>query len=426
MNTSSPLPTVKVIGFGNAGCAVAGRIYQRGLLSSAEFLVMNTDQAALASCPVPGQLCVGLPVTRGLGTGGDVALGRSAAERDAAVIRAAAADARLVFIVVGLGGGSGTGGAPVFARLARESGALVLAIATTPFEFEGGLRRANAEAGLQELRAAADVVIVLPNHHLARLLDERTPVTEAFRVVGDRAAEAVIGLWRMLDQPGILPVDFAGLERLVRGRHAESAFASVEVTGEARVREAVNKLATHPCLDEGRALAQADALILNLAGGPELSLAEIDRASREIGRLCRDDVEMLVGTSVDEALAGRLRITVIPARRAGAETPALPVPSSASSKLRDRREPAHVQSPKPSELPDEGHLETLETEFTHSTASSLPTRARSSRRGRKSNHQPELNLFPASRGRFDNTSPTIHQNENLDEPTFRRRNLVLN
>ena len=177
MNTASILSSVKVIGFGNAGCAVAGRLYQQQLLSDAEFLVMNTDQAALAASPVPSQLCVGLPLTRGLGAGGDVALGRSAAERDAAVMRAAA-EARLVFLVVGLGGGSGTGGAPVFARLARESGALVLAIVTTPFEFEGGLRRANAEAGLQELRAAADAVIVLPNQNLSRLLDERTAVTK--------------------------------------------------------------------------------------------------------------------------------------------------------------------------------------------------------------------------------------------------------
>ncbi|MSU34926.1 MAG: hypothetical protein EXS36_07395 [Pedosphaera sp.] len=425
MNSPSILPTVKVIGFGNAGCAMVGRVFQQGLLSGAEFLVLNTDQAALASCPVPSQLCIGLPVTRGLGTGGDVALGRSAAQRDAAVIRAAA-DARLIFVVVGLGGGSGTGGAPVFARLARESGALVLAIATTPFEFEGGLRRANAETGLQELRAAADAVIVLPNHHLARLLDERTPVTEAFRVVGERAAEAVTGLWRMLAQPGILPVDFAGLERLVRGRHAESAFASVEISGEARVHDAVVKLASHPCLDEGRALARADALILNLAGGPELSLAEIDRASREIGRLCRDNVEILVGTSVDEALAGRLRITVIPAWRADTEVPALPLPGSASSERRDCREPVSARTPQRSELPDADHLQTLETDLTQSTTLSLPIRASSSRRGHKSNHQPELNLFPASRGRFDNTPATIHNNENLDEPTFRRRNLVLN
>ncbi len=425
MKAPSMLPTVKVIGFGNAGCAVAGRVYQQGLLAGAEFLVMNTDQAALASCPVPSQLCVGLPVTRGLGTGGDIELGRSAAERDAAAIRASA-DASLVFVLVGLGGGSGTGGAPVFARLAREVGALVIVIATTPFEFEGGLRRANAEAGLQDLRAAADAVIVLPNGNLARLLDERTPVTEAFRAVGDRAAEAVTGLWRLLAQPGILPVDFAGLERLVRGRHAESAFASVEASGESRVREAVSKLATHPCLDEGRALAQADALILSLAGGPEVSLAEIDRASREVGRLCPDNVQMLVGTSVDEALVGRLRITVFPARWTAVNVLSQPVPNRASPPLRVHLDPASVQTLKPSDLPDVGEMESAEPETANSNAAALPPQARPSRRGRKTNHQPELNLFPASRGRFDNTPATIHQNENLDEPTFRRRNLVLN
>ena len=418
-------PSVKVIGFGNAGCAVAGRVYQQGLLSGAEFLAMNTDQAALASCPVPSQLCVGLSVTRGLGTGGDIALGRSAAERDAAAIRASA-DARLVFVVVGLGGGSGTGGAPVFARLARDSGALVVVIATTPFEFEGGLRRANAEVGLEDLRAAADAVIVLPNCNLSRLLDERTPVTDAFRAVGDRVAEAVTGLWRLLAQPGILPVDFAGLERLVRGRHAECAFASVEASGEERVREAVSRLATHPCLDEGRALAQADALILSLAGGPELSLAEIDRASREVGRLCRDNVQMLVGTSVDEGLVGRLRITVFPARWTAAKVSPQPMSTGASPSIRDRLDSTAVQTPAHSELPDAGGLESLEPAIANPTTASHPSLARPPRRGRKSNHQPELNLFPASRGRFDNTPATIHQNENLDEPTFRRRNLILN
>ena len=191
--------------------------------------------------------------------------------------------ADIVFLLAGLGGGTGTGAAPVLARMARESGALVLAIVTMPFEFEGLRRQQQAEYGLHLLKSAADAVICLPNQKLFKLLDEKTSVVDGFKISNALLAEGLHGIWRLLTRTGLINVDFADLCSVTRGRHSASSFASAEASGERRAEQIVEKLLSHPLLDGGQALSEADAVLVSLVGGPDLTLVrnqQIDGAAQ--------------------------------------------------------------------------------------------------------------------------------------------------
>lgn len=432
-------PLLKIVGIGHGGGVMVDRLRSEPLLAGVELAVVDMDQAELVRRQTPGRFCFGIEVTRGLGAGGDPGLGRSAAEHDAGFLRGVCTDARIVLLVTCLGGGAGSGATPVLARYARESGALVLAMVTTPFGFEGSLRAQNAMAGLRELRSVADAVIVLPNERCARLLEERTPVNEVFQRVAARVGDAVLGIWRLLNRPGLIPVDFATLERLVRGRNAECAYASAYCRGDNRCREAIDALLSSPFLDDGRAVAEADALLVHVSAGADLTLAEVERVVRELKRHHREEASVVVGTSIDDEFQGGIQLTLIATRRASelALNPGTPgtFPGRASV------DGAGVAPPSGSERA-EGYLRPLNTTpigvMPARPPSAVPEMGRDERsvtegrqgrrggRGRKSDVQPELNLFVVSTGRFANTPATIHQNQNLDEPTYLRRNLVLN
>jgi cell division protein FtsZ len=433
----------KVIGVGGAGGQVVEQLQARRL-PGVNFAVVNTDAAAVTRSTVSEKLCLGSQLTRGLGAGGDAAQGRQAAEHDAPVLRALCSDAPMVFLIVGLGGGAGTGAAPVLARLAREAGALVLAVVTLPFDFEGSLRRANAEQGLHELKTAADAVICLPNQRLSSLLDERTTAVEAFALTSAMLGQAVCGICQLLTRPGLIPLDFASLEKLLRGRNAESAFVAVEASGEQRVREVIDKISASPFLEGGQTLADAEAVLVSIAGGPDLALAEIDRVMRDLGRLCREGAQVRMGTAVDEVLSGRLQVTVIASRRS-APVISMPLPGSRI----DERGPDHDLLPSNTEAADRsatnpgplsGELfgEAEAPESTSQFVAPAPELTaqqkqamfnKQQQRGRLRRYkvdQPELNLLVVPKGRFENTPENIHDGQNLDIPTFIRRNVALN
>jgi cell division protein FtsZ len=187
---------LKVVGLGGAGCNAAGFASQAGF-AGVEFLAVNTDSQSLEACAAPAKFVLGAARTHGLGAGGDPELGRAAAEEDSERIRSLCAGADIIFLLAGLGGGTGTGGAPVFARVAREQGALVLALVTLPFDFEGDRRQFQAQTGLQHLKTHADAVICLPNQKLFKLLDEKTSVVEGFRIANSLLADGLRGIWRM-------------------------------------------------------------------------------------------------------------------------------------------------------------------------------------------------------------------------------------
>jgi len=236
---------IRVLAVGGAGCNVVGHL-AKVPLPGVEFAVLSTDTAVLAQSAIPRQVNLGARKSRGLGAGGDPECGRVAAEEDAGAVRELCRGADVVFVVAGLGGGTGTGAAPVVARIAKETGALVLGIALLPFDCEGNRRARQAQSGLQEWKAAADGVICVANQKVLKLVDEKTSLIDAFRITNELVAQGVRGIWRLLFRPGLINVDFAHLCAVTRGRHAESCLATAEAQGENRAREVTEKLLAHP------------------------------------------------------------------------------------------------------------------------------------------------------------------------------------
>ena len=256
--------SLKVFGVGGAGGNAIDHMAQQDF-AGVEFLAINTDAQALAQLGVAERMTLGAKLTRGLGTGGDPEMGRAAAEEDLEKIRSLCAGADIVCVVAGLGGGTGTGAGPVVARLARESGALVLGIVTLPFEFEGGRRQRQAQLGLRDLKSEADGVICLPNQKVFKLIDENTGMKEALKIINGLLEQGVRGIWRLLMQTGLINVDFNDLCAVLRGRHEESSLATVEASGENRSHEVIEKILAHPFLEGGQILSEADAVLVSLA-----------------------------------------------------------------------------------------------------------------------------------------------------------------
>ncbi|HWX20034.1 MAG TPA: cell division protein FtsZ, partial [Candidatus Binatia bacterium] len=309
MDTPSPTPSstespqnplaLKIFGVGSAGISVSERLIASGLSASA-FVAINADPQSVAASTAAEKLQLEPKVLRSLGTGGDPERGRAAAEEQFVRLKELCQGVELLFIVAGLGGGAGTGICPVVARAAKEAGALVLAFVTTPFDCEGNRRQRLALRGLEELRAAADGVICLPNQKAMKLIDENASVLQAFQFTNELLADAVRGLWRLLTLPGLIEIHFSEVCGLIRDRHAESAFAVAEAMGATRSREVMDKLLAHPLLEGGQLLAEADAVLVSLMGGPDLTMSEVNRVMEQLNARC-GGAQVLMGAAIDEA-----------------------------------------------------------------------------------------------------------------------------
>jgi cell division protein FtsZ len=367
---------------------------------------------------------------RGLGTGGDPERGRELAEAHAAQFKTACAGVDAVFIVAGLGGGAGTGMAPVLARVAKEAGALVLAFVTLPFDCEGNRRQSQARAGLEELKGAADGVICLPCQKVIKLLDENTSLLDTFKATTQLLLEGARGVWRLLAFQGLIPLHFADLCALLRGRHAESCFAAVEAAGTTRARAAVEKLFAHPLLEAGAALAGAKAALVSIVGGPDLTLADVNRVMEQIKEKC-PGAQVMMGAVVDEKFRDHLALTVIAARPAARE----------GNKIATAKQEAPVASDEPPGF----DTELLHRSVTRKPSSritppvpALTTAQReevlarqAGKGGRARKHASRTRQMPlpleiVSKSRFDKTEATIHNGEDLDVPTYLRRGVALN
>ncbi|HTQ52760.1 MAG TPA: cell division protein FtsZ [Candidatus Acidoferrales bacterium] len=414
----------RIIGVGSAGVSLLEAM-NREEFTGASFVAVNTDAASLAGSTVALKIHLETKLLRGLGTGGDPERGRAIAEEQFATLKTACEGTDVVLIVAGLGGGAGSGITPVLARAARENGALVLAFVTLPFACEGNRRQQQAQLSLEQLRAVADGVICLPCQKTFKLIDENTSVLETFRITGELLVEGVRGVWRLLTRPGLIQIHFDDLCALVRNRHSESAFASVEASGPARSREVVEKLLNHPMLEEGRVLAESDAVLVSMMGGKDLTMAEVNRVMEQINRHC-EHAKVIMGATVDEAMKTHLSVTVIAAKQTGA-LPSAQLPdnaaesvecadTSASRTVRGRRVAAdHVEGAPSSGFSLEQREQALAR---HGSA-----------RGRKAPLKPRQTQLPLqiiSRGRFDKSEPTIHKGEDLDIPTYIRRGVALN
>ena len=415
--------TMRVFGVGGAGCNALAHVMESGLVG-VDCAAINTDEAALARCPVPTKFLLGAALTRGLGAGGDPERGRAAAEEDKEKLSAMCAGADVVLILAGLGGGTGTGASPLLAELARQNGALVLGMALLPFDWEGTRRQRQAQLGLHQLKSAADAVVCLPNQKLLALVADDTGVVEGFAIAHELLARGARGLWRLLTQPGLINVDFADVCAVTRERHAECVLASVEAQGESRAKDLMEALLRHPLMDNGHVLNEASAVLISLAGGPDLSFREINLVMEQINRHC-ENAHIIMGAAVEEGLSGRLAATLLSSRRASKDkAPVLPgtEPAVPEAPLMDagfvspggeNRLAAHYVAPPPSLTP--ANAEQM--------LQNLPARAR--KKAIKM-VQGQLPLEIISRGRFEKIEPTIRFGQDLDVPTYLRRNLVFN
>lgn len=419
---SAELPrtrAIKIFGVGGAGVILAETL-NHGEFASAGFLAIDTDVQSLAASAATVKIQLETKLLRGLGTGGDPERGHALAEEQFSVLKAACEGAEVVFIVAGLGGGAGSGVSPVLARAARESGALVFAFVTMPFLCEGNRRQQQASQGLERLRSAADGVICLPSQKAFKLMDENTSVLETFRLTGSLLVEGIRGVWQLLTRPGLIQIHFDDLCSLVRDRHSESTFAFVETGGPARSREIVEKLLAHPLLDEGRALAGANAVLISLTGGRDLTMSEVNRVMEKISGHC-EQAKVIMGAAIDAGMANKLSVVLIAAKNSAEKNDL-----SISANPQELNIESNSTEGAGENLPPGSRFDrrSISTSSVHVREPAI-SRSRP-RRDKAKMLQTQLPLAIVSKGRFDKSEPTIHKGEDLDIPTYIRRGVPLN
>ena len=326
---------IRVVGVGGAGLNAINRMIDAGI-SDVEFVAVNTDIQQLALADAPVKIHIGRELTQGLGSGASADLGRRAAEESYDQVKRALRASDMVFVTAGEGGGTGSGGAPVVARIARELGALTVGIVTTPFHFEGTKRRAQAAEGIEALRENCDTVIVIPNDKLLEVLDEKTTMLDAFRIADDVLRQGVQGICDLITMPGIINLDFADVKTIMKD--AGSALMGIGyATGEDRAVRAAESALSSPLIDTE--LVGARGILLSIAGGDDLSLFEVNEAAEVVRRGARDDTNIIFGATIDERLTGQVWITVIATGLSGV------VGRKSSGGERSRREADPLEPP---------------------------------------------------------------------------------
>jgi cell division protein FtsZ len=299
---------IKVVGVGGGGGNAVNRMVKAGL-DGVEFIVANTDVQALKSNAAATKLQVGTKLTKGLGAGADPHIGRQAALEDTDKLIEVLDGADMVFVTTGLGGGTGTGGAPVIASLASELGALTIAVVTKPFKFEGKRRMTQAEQGLAELRHCVDTVITIPNERLLATIDRATPLTDAFAAADDVLRQAIQGISDLILVPGLINLDFADVKTIMAGMGL-AIMGTGTAEGPSRAIDAANRAISSPLLEDA-SVKGARGVIINVTGGIDLSLMEVNEASLIIQEAAHEDANIIFGAVVDQKMQGRIKITVI-------------------------------------------------------------------------------------------------------------------
>jgi len=321
---------IKVIGVGGGGSNAVNRMVQAGF-GSVEFIVANTDEQALAISPAHVKVQLGRQLTKGLGAGADPSIGRLAALEDTEKILEALTGADLVFVTTGLGGGTGTGAAPVIASLANQLGALTIAVVTKPFKFEGRKRAMQADAGVNDLADTVDTMIMIPNERLLATVAKSTSMSEAFATADDVLRQAIQGISDLILVPGLINLDFADVKTIM-SRMGMAIMGTGIARGENRARMAATAAISSPLLEDA-SMHGARGVIINITGGADLTLAEVSEASDIIYSAAHEDANIIFGAVVDPKMEGQVKITVIatgfdhvraataPAAQAGTTTP---------------------------------------------------------------------------------------------------------
>ena len=340
---SAYIAAIRVVGVGGAGLNAIHRMMDAGI-AQVDFVAVNTDLQALAVSDAPTKISIGETVTQGLGSGSDPDIGRKSAEEAADQLKAALRGSDMVFVTAGEGGGTGTGAAPGVARIARELGALTVGIVTTPFRFEGTRRRTAAERGVEELRAACDTVISIPNDRLLEVLDRSTSMVDAFKIADDVLRQGVQGICDLITTPGLINLDFADVRTVMQD--AGSALMGIGYsTGPDRAREAAQRALGSPLIDAE--IVSARGILLSIAGGDDLSLVEVNDAAEVVRETATDETNIIFGATVDPRLTGQVWVTVVAtglggtrrrAARAGFET------ASRTSRVSDPELPSFLNA----------------------------------------------------------------------------------
>lgn len=409
---------IKLVGVGGAGSNAVDRLKMENL-ERLQLAVINTDYQALASSPVQDKVLIGMGVTRGLGAGGDPDLGREAAEADREKIAAVVKDCDLVFLVTGMGGGTGSGASPVVAEIAAETGALVIAFVTMPFSFEGGRRLKQAEEGLRALRGVCDAVIPLPNDVLLQEAAENETVLDSFARADEWIGRGVKSLWSMLFKTGLINLDFATLRQAFQLRGGKTLFGLGEGTGENAAADAVASLKMCPLLHTPEFSRKADRLLVNIIGGADLTLPKVNELMTAITEQFGRDSHIIMGAVIDEDMPGRVEVCVIGT-------------SDMSGRGLPSRRPMPASRTRPAITPAGARADATDVVPTSTTAHPVAPEAVAARPGEAkivAVAKPAQDEFGfgevESRGHFEKTDRNLFDGQDLDVPTYLRRGIKI-
>jgi cell division protein FtsZ len=442
---------IKIVSVGDAGLNALDRIVLDGL-DAVDVVAINTDVHSLTSSVATRKVQLGRSVSRGLGAGGDPDVGYQAALESADEIHEALADSRVIFICAGLGGGTGSGGAPYVAQAAREAGALVIAFVTLPFAFEGKRRNAQAREALLRLSEFAHAVVCFENDRIGDLTPPQAGIHQAFAMADITISQSVRSIVNLIQRPGLIRIGFDDLLAALRTRNSRCLFGYGESDSDNRAHDALTQALKNPLMDRGRMLADATQVLVQVAGGPGMTLSEIEILMQELGRHVSDQTQILFGSVVDARLGDRLSVTIISSLSAEEEAVLLqtpPAPSSASvaSPVRERYQtptPEHaiqheeptvavrpLEETVPFEEPVAAEPGPVSTPISTEppvirTRNGQPQPSTSTSAAEKSAtpaKQEVLQFEPVTRGRFEKSEPTIIEGEDLDVPTYLRKNI---
>jgi len=443
---------VKVVSVGGAGLNALDRIVLDGL-EKAGVVAINTDVQSLTSSVAPHKVQLGRTVTRGLGAGGDPELGYQAAVESTEEIREALSDANVIFICAGLGGGTGSGAAPYVAQLAREAGALVIAFVTLPFTFEGKRRNAQAREALARLNEVAHSVICFENDRMGDMIAPHAGIHQAFATADITISQSVRSIVNLIQRPGLIRIGFDDLLAALRAHNGRCLFGYGEADSDNRAHDALTQALKNPLMDRGRMLADATHVLVQVAGGPGLTLSEVEILMQELGRHVNEQTQILFGAAVDGRLGDRLSVTIISSLAAEDETGVISTPSvfSTASTAPPAQEqyqhpaPQIYIEPEPAAMepvaPEENisFEEPVAAEPTPAAAfvpsgpepvtikpqkKTVPHKEEKVPAEKSAQAKQEVLQFePVTRGRFEKSEPTIVEGEDLDVPTYLRKNI---
>lgn len=435
---------VKVVSVGGAGLSALDRIVLDGL-EKASVVAINTDVQSLTGSVAAHKVQLGRSITRGLGTGGDPELGYDAAAESVDEIREALADARMIFVCAGLGGGTGSGAAPYVAQLAREAGALVIGFVTLPFTFEGKRRNAQARDALARLNEVCHAVICFENDRMGDLVSPQAGIHQAFAMADTTISQSVRSVVNLIQRPGLIRIGFDDLLAALRTHNGRCLFGFGEADSDNRAHDALTQALKSPLMDRGRMLADATNVLVQVAGGPGMTLSEVEVLMQELGRYVDEQTQILFGAVVDGRLGDRLTVTIISSLAAEEDLISRPQDSAALSSASGQPQPQIHIEPEPAAMEPAPLEENVSFEepvaaeappapaFAPSEPEPLPVAPKKKAVPQKEEKlqtekslqakQETLQFEPVTRGRFEKSEPTIVEGEDLDVPTFLRKNV---